>query len=141
MSNRNPSESIQRRSIRGDIVLAAVLDLVLLVAFAIFGRASHNLELSVTGVLETMWPFLIGLWVGWVPTWTRRDPIALWPTAVWLWAATVGIGLLFSWLSNGLSLAPAFALVAAGMLAAFLIGWRLIAVLVRALLNRAARNN
>lgn len=136
MSNQSSSERTGRGSIRGDIMLAAILDLVLLTLFAIFGRASHQLELNIMGVLETMWPFLIGLWVGWAPTWTRRSPTALWPTGVWVWAATVIVGLLFRWLSNGLSLAPAFALVATGMLAAFLFGWRLIATIIRIILNR-----
>lgn len=127
--NQQADPSAKRK--RNAIIVALVLDLISVLVFATIGRASHSLELSAIGVVETAWPFFIGLWVGWAPVWTRRKPLAFWPTALWVWAATAVVGLLFRMLSNNLELAPPFAIVATAFLALFLIGWRVIAVIVR----------
>ena len=43
---------------------AAAIDALLVLVFATIGRASHEHSLDVLGVLETAWPFLVGLAAG-----------------------------------------------------------------------------
>jgi hypothetical protein len=45
---------------------AAVIDVVVVVAFVAIGRASHHHADSVGGFLGTFWPFAAGLVAGWV---------------------------------------------------------------------------
>ena len=56
------------------IALAAVLDTVLVVAFAALGRASHDSDL-LGGLWQTAWPFLVGLALGWLVTLAWRAPL------------------------------------------------------------------
>ncbi|KQY64490.1 MULTISPECIES: DUF3054 domain-containing protein [unclassified Nocardioides] len=42
------------------------LDLVLVIVFAAIGRAEHDKGNVVVGVLDTAWPFLAGVLVGWL---------------------------------------------------------------------------
>ncbi len=74
--------------------LAAVVDIVLIVAFALIGRSSHAEAASPIGLWTTAYPFLAGWAVGWlvVRGWAR--PMRLWPTGVVVWVATVAIGML-----------------------------------------------
>ena len=109
--------------------LAAMLDLGCVLAFVIAGRRSHDEANALTGIAETAWPFIAALVVGWVGMYTWREPLQLWPTAVGLWMITVAGGLGLRLLADQ-GASGAFPLVAAGVLAAGLIGWRLIARLV-----------
>ncbi|MST33908.1 DUF3054 family protein, partial [Acidimicrobiaceae bacterium USS-CC1] len=45
---------------------AAVIDVVVVVAFVAIGRASHHHAESVGGFLGTFWPFAAGLVAGWL---------------------------------------------------------------------------
>jgi Protein of unknown function (DUF3054) len=45
--------------------LAALLDAVLVLAFAVAGRRSHAEGVDVSGILRTAWPFLAGAAAGW----------------------------------------------------------------------------
>jgi hypothetical protein len=120
----------ERRSPRPAGVLATfVFDALLVVAFAIVGRATHEEGLDFAGVWETAWPFLAGLVLGWVVTSAWRHPLAVWPTGAVIWAGTFVAGMLLR-LATGQGLALAFMIVAALMLAVLLIGWRGVALLV-----------
>ena len=44
---------------------AFAADLVLVVAFVLIGRRSHDEGSALAGVLTTLWPFAAGLVVGW----------------------------------------------------------------------------
>ncbi|WP_235912227.1 DUF3054 domain-containing protein [Ruania zhangjianzhongii] len=112
--------------------LAAMLDVACVLAFVIAGRRSHDEANALAGIAETAWPFLAALAVGWVGMYTWREPLELWPTAVGLWMVTVAGGLGLR-LLVGQGASGAFPLVAAGVLAVLLIGWRLLA---RAVLRR-----
>src|SRR3546814_11745710 len=46
--------------------LALAADLAMVVIFAAIGRAEHDRGNVVLGVLETAWPFLVGVLVGWL---------------------------------------------------------------------------
>ncbi len=105
------------------IVGALVVDAVLVVVFAIVGRASHAEGLTLAGVWGTAWPFLAGLAAGWVAARAWRHPLSAWPTGVVIWAAVLAFGMLLRLLS-GQGTALAFVVVAALTLALFLVGWR-----------------
>ena len=111
------------------IATAAVLDAALVVVFVSIGRTSHAEGLDVAGVAGTAWPFLAALVAGWLAARAWRHPLAVWPTGVVVWAVTVVGGMLLRAVS-GQGTQFAFIVVATLTLAAFLLGWRLIALLV-----------
>ena len=43
-----------------------LFDLVVVLAFVVIGRASHHHGETVTGVVSTAWPFVLGLGAGWL---------------------------------------------------------------------------
>jgi hypothetical protein len=108
------------------VVVALVVDAVLVVVFAVVGRSSHAEGLDVAGVWATAWPFLAGLGVGWLAARAWRHPLAVWPTGVIVWAATLVVGMLLR-LATGQGTAVAFIVVAMLTLAVLLLGWRAIA--------------
>ena len=118
----------------GTIVLAVVLDVILLLAFVLIGRGSHG-ENVVGGALVTFWPFAVGLVVGWLACLAWRRPIAMWPTGVVVWVSTLVIGMILRVVS-GQGIAVSFVIVAAIVLAVFLIGWRAVALLVTTIRRR-----
>ncbi|MHA7304056.1 DUF3054 domain-containing protein [Arthrobacter sp. TMN-49] len=104
-------------------------DVVLVLIFALSGRSSHREDLSVAGVLETAWPFLAALAVGWLICRTWRQPLRVWPHGVCLWLITVAGGMALRILSGATAAVP-FVVVATLVLALFLLGHRLIATRV-----------
>jgi hypothetical protein len=108
--------------------LAFLLDLVLLLAFVLIGRASHD-ENPVLGALVTLWPFATGLVVGWLVSRAWRKPLALVRSGIPIWIATVAIGMILRVVSAQ-GIKPSFVVVATIVLAIFLLGWRAIAALV-----------
>ncbi|WBU39112.1 DUF3054 domain-containing protein [Homoserinibacter sp. YIM 151385] len=111
------------------VALAALADLLLVAAFVLIGRASHERGDAVLGFLGTLWPFAAGLALGWLLARAWRSPRALGPIGLIVWAATVVIGLLLR-LAAGQGVQPSFAIVTALVLGAFLLGWRGVAALV-----------
>ncbi|MHA7134071.1 DUF3054 domain-containing protein [Oerskovia turbata] len=123
-----PSPS--RPTVRSGVVtLAAVLDVVAVLAFAAGGRATHSADSPLTGVLTIAWPFLVGLAAGWVLLRAWRRPLAAWSTGAVLWVTTWVVGMALRW-ATGEGLATAFLVVSAAFLLATLVGWRLVALLV-----------
>lgn len=118
-------------------LVAFVIDMALVVLFVLIGRRSHGESNSVLGIMDTLWPFLVALLVGWLVTWAWRRPLAVvWP-GVPIWLMTVALGMLIR-TSAGQGVQPAFIAVAAVVLGVFLVGWRLVA-LPFARRRRAAR--
>lgn len=121
----------KRRSPSPAGVLGTFLfDVVLVVAFAIIGRSTHEAGLDLAGVWGTAWPFLAGLVLGWVVALAWRHPLAVWPTGVAVWAGTFVAGMLLR-MASGQGVAVAFIIVAALTLAVLLIGWRGIVLVAR----------
>jgi len=116
------------------VVLSFVLDVVLVVAFAATGRASHD-EAVLPGLLVTAWPFLVGLVAGWVVTLAWRAPTRALRTGLGVWAITVAGGMLLRAVS-GQGVVVAFVIVASVVLLIALVGWRAIAALVRRVRGR-----
>ena len=110
--------------------VAAVADVVCVLVFVAIGRASHQEGDALLGIAGTAWPFLGGLVAGWVVARAWRAPYVLAPAGVTVWLATLVGGMLLRVVS-GQGTAPAFIVVASVVLAAFLLGWRAVAVLVR----------
>ncbi|MEV7618711.1 DUF3054 domain-containing protein [Microbacterium sp. NPDC089321] len=110
---------------------AVIVDAVFVLIFAVIGRASHDED--PLGFLLTAWPFLVALFVGHalaalVPARPRRPWSLGWGLVVWI--VTLGGGMLLRIASGDTAETP-FIIVAALVLAAMLLGWRLIALLVR----------
>lgn len=112
------------------IAIAAAVDLVLVVIFCIIGRRSHAEGLSLGGIVDTAWPFLGGLVVGWLVTYAlyrdKFDPMLVLPTGVLVWVLTVAGGMTFRVL-GGQGTEFGFVVVASIVLGLFLIGWRAVA--------------
>lgn len=103
---------------------APLLDAALVVVFAALGRASHAEENALVGALATAWPFLVGLGAGWALVRWRSGR---WPLTVGngipVWVCTLVVGMLLR-AAAGQGTALSFILVAATVLAVFLIGSR-----------------
>lgn len=114
------------------MLTAISVDLILVAVFCAIGRRSHD-EAVLTGLLETLWPFAIGLTLGWALAVAasrltgRADfaPTAVWPTAVAVWLGTLAGGMIVRVIA-GQGTAFSFIIVAGTVLAVFLIGWRAI---------------
>lgn len=115
--------------------LALTADLVAVIVFAAVGRISHAEADSLTGLLGTALPFVIGAGAAWATPWVRADPVSVRGGAIVL-GATVVLGLLLRWGFLG-RLPLSFAVVTTIALAVLLLGWRGLSAAVSRL--RAAR--
>jgi FtsH-binding integral membrane protein len=104
-------------------VWPGALDVLAVLVFVAIGRASHDEAASVTGFLNTAWPFLAGLALGWAVTRAWNGPLALWPTGGGIWLVTVVAGMVLRVVS-GQGTAVAFVIVALAFLGLVLLGWR-----------------
>ena len=118
------------------LIYAAIADLVLVVLLALSGRSSHSESLTAAGVLQTAWPFLAALAIGWLVCRMWRAPLAIWPQGVCLWLITVAGGMALRILSGNTAELP-FVIVATLVLALFLLGHRLLATFVTRRAKRA----
>lgn len=109
---------------------ALLLDLALIVVFAAMGRRSHEEGLTVAGVLTTAGPFLIGYAVAAVLTRLDRDPLSI-PRALAAWAPGIALGMVLRRIVFDRGTATSFMVVAFCVTAALLVGWRLVALMVR----------
>lgn len=117
---------------------AAAADAGAIVVFAAVGRANHDegvLGDNGLGLATTVWPFLVGAAIGWivVKAWTK--PCAWRPTGVVVWASTLIGGMLLR-VASGQGIEVSFVVVAGLVLAAFLMGWRVISGLVAKRMGR-----
>jgi hypothetical protein len=103
--------------------IALVGDAVAVVLFATIGRANHHESTGGHGVWHTAWPFLLGAALGLgVSALARISPTSI-RAGVRVWVWTVVIGLVVRSATGG-GTPPAFVVVAAIVLGAFLVGWR-----------------
>lgn len=109
---------------------AAAGDLLLILAFAAIGRDAHARGDIITGVFLTAWPFLAGAAVGWVASRAWRKPFAPWPSGIIIWAAALLVGMLLRALTGQVVVLPFF-IVAFVVLAALLLGFRLVVAIAR----------
>lgn len=115
---------------------ANVADSAAILLFAAVGRASHAEGVTVAGVLEVGWPFLVGGALGTLAGRTWRRPPAL-ASGAYVWVGTLVIGMALRALTGG-GVQPSFVVVAAVTLAVSLVGWRGAYALVRSRRGRAS---
>ncbi|WP_031467415.1 DUF3054 domain-containing protein [Sciscionella sediminilitoris] len=111
------------------VLSAAVLDVLVVLVFVVIGRSSHAEGITVSGIAETLWPFLAGTVIGWVACLAWRAPISVPRTGVPVWLATLVLGMVLRVVS-GQGTEVSFIIVAGIFLGVFLLGWRAIAVLL-----------
>lgn len=105
--------------------LRMILDLLSAVVFVAIGRSDHHHGVSVAGLASTLWPFFVGLLVGWlVLLLSRRSGASLADGEV-VAVASVIVGMTLRVVS-GQGTAFAFIVVATAFLSAFMLGWRLV---------------
>ena len=109
---------------------ALLADAVCVIAFCVIGRRSHAEGVTVSGVAETAWPFLVGAVIGWLVSRGWRRPLAVAPTGVAVWVCTVAVGMVLRKASSA-GVAVTFVIVASTVTAALLLGWRAVAALTR----------
>ncbi|KAB1641651.1 DUF3054 domain-containing protein [Gulosibacter chungangensis] len=115
-----------RRAYTRNSWIPFVVDVVLVIVFAIAGRSSHAQTLGVIEVFVTAGPFLGALLIAWlIVKLTKMQPSAPWPTGILIFAVTVTSGLALRILFGATAALP-FILVTAGVLAVFLILPRLL---------------
>lgn len=115
------SEQRRRPPVRTPTAL--LTDVACVVVFCTIGRRSHDEGLTVTGIAETAWPFVTGTLAGWLAARAWRNPAALYPTGLIVWAVTVVLGMLLRKATSA-GTAPSFIVVATLTTAALLLGWR-----------------
>lgn len=106
-------------------LLALLIDVALVLAFATTGRASHDEGISVVGVLETAWPFLVGLLAGWLMLAMTQWPVLSWRSGVAVWLCTLVGGMALRILTDAGTALP-FVVVATLVTGVLLVGWRLV---------------
>ncbi|MFB7251841.1 DUF3054 domain-containing protein [Microbacterium sp. NPDC056234] len=109
-----------------------VIDAALVVVFCLLGGLSHSLGEpdAVARIVSSIWPFLAALVVVHAVALATRVDAARVVPGILIWIVTLGGGMALRALT-GQGTAWAFVVVAAVTLAIFLIGWRLINLLVQ----------
>ncbi|GAA4670435.1 DUF3054 domain-containing protein [Frondihabitans cladoniiphilus] len=102
---------------------AFVADVVLVLAFVVIGRRSHDENDVVAGIWTTAWPFLSGMAIGWIVVLVARWRLPALRSGIVVWIATVLFGMLLRVVS-GQGIAVSFVIVALIVLGVFLLGWR-----------------
>lgn len=109
---------------------AFLADVVCVLVFCALGRRSHTESVTISGVAETAWPFLVGAVAGWLISRGWRRPTAIAPTGVTVWLSTVIVGMLLRKATSA-GVAVSFVIVASLVTAALLLGWRSVAIAVQ----------
>ena len=125
-------EAMQKKlnlpAIAGDIVAIGV--------FALLARIAHQSEdmpLSFAGWLSTLWPFALGVALGWgVAALTGRDGRRVRSGGLMVWLITVVCGLTIWGVKHGAVPHWSFMVVAGTMSALLMLGWRGVASAVEA---------
>jgi Protein of unknown function (DUF3054) len=104
------------------ILPSIAVDVICILVFAIVGRSSHQETTDLLGVALTAWPFLAGCLVGTLLGRTWRHPLWL-KSGVAVWLGTVVVGMSLR-LLTGAGISLSFVIVASGVLALLLLGWR-----------------
>lgn len=112
------------------LAVVAILDVVVVAGFALAGRRSHAEAMTLAGWWSTAWPFLAALLIGWIlALGTRRHPGTV-RAGILIWMVTLAGGMGLRSVAGQGTAAP-FIAVAAGVLLLGLVGWRLVADLLR----------
>lgn len=107
---------------------ALILDIVLVIVFALLGTLSHHHTVTPGLLAQVAWPFLVGVVLAHLvlQAW-KVEPTRLWPHAVFIVAITVATGMVLRTVT-GAGTATAFIIVSIVVNTLFLVGWRVIAL-------------
>jgi hypothetical protein len=133
-SRHTASPSSRAPVAAGTAPIALLADAACVVLFAAIGRASHDESGGLAALWTTAWPFLAGCGLGWIASRAWRAPLAMMPTGVAVWLSTLAVGMLLRRLT-GAGTAVTFVVVAAAVLALFMVGWRLLVAARRRVLR------
>jgi hypothetical protein len=106
------------------VSLAAAADVVAVLVFAIVGRASHDEGFTASGLLETAWPFVVGVAGGWVGVFLARLAPLSYPAATMMLVKTVILGCVLRVVFTDGNAPLSFVIVATAFLGAAFFGWR-----------------
>ncbi len=108
----------------GRSALCLLADAVLVTLFAVTGNRSHDSGLAPAEIWSTAWPFLLGLALSWLLSFSWGNPHRIWPTGIFVVIGTVALGMMFrtAFTDGGVQLS--FVLVASASLAVLLLGRR-----------------
>lgn len=109
--------------------MARLLDVLVVIAFVLIGRATHEEGLASLGTLHALWPFLVAVVVAWIALTPLHLPLPGIRAGVLIWIVTLFGGMGLRALS-GQGTALPFLIVATLVLAAGLLGWRAIGILL-----------
>lgn len=109
---------------------ALFTDVLCVIVFATVGRRSHAEGLTVTGIAQTAWPFLVGTGVGWLLIGWWRRPFTVLPVGVVVWVCTVVVGMVLRKATSA-GVSASFVVVASVSTAVLLLGWRAAAAFFR----------
>lgn len=109
-------------------ILAAAIDLVLIIVFAAIGMANHHGAI-LPGLVIVAWPFVVGAAIGWLASLAWKAPAKPVRSGLAIWILAVVAGMVLR-VATGGGFAWSFFLVTALVLGAFLVGWRAIVALV-----------
>lgn len=99
--------------------------------FALLGNRSHDSGLALGEITGTAWPFLLGLALSWLLTFSWASPSRIWPTGMLVVLGTVTLGMTFRTLFTEGGAQLSFVLVTTGVLTLFLLGRRVLSDLLR----------
>lgn len=105
---------------------AIAADYVAIAAFALLARAAHQSDetpFNFSGWLSTLWPFALGVTLGWLITRENKGGL--------IWIITVVTGLVIWGIRNGRVPHWSFIVVATTMSALLMLGWRGVAKLAK----------
>ena len=112
-----------------------VLDTVIVVSFVVIGRDSHGFENDWGNTFQVALPFLLALSVGIGIAMAFMDPTN-WRAGLVIAAVTVVGGLALRKYVFHDGTAPTFVWLTAGWMTAWMVGWRLVAVLITRIADR-----
>ena len=105
---------------------AIAADYVAIAVFALLARAAHqsdDMPFNFSGWLSTLWPFALGVTLGWLITRENKGGL--------IWIITVVTGLVIWGIRNGDVPHWSFIVVATTMSALLMLGWRGVAKLAK----------
>ncbi|MGV9826017.1 MULTISPECIES: DUF3054 domain-containing protein [unclassified Gordonia (in: high G+C Gram-positive bacteria)] len=138
MSRSDAADTTPGQSTGLPMPVSALLDAIAVTVFVLIGRSSHHEGFTPLGVVQTLWPFLVGAAAGWSIAYVYSHvessewfghhfrPERIVPAGLVVWVCTVAVGMILRFLLHQ-GVAVSFVIVASVALGVFLLGWRAVA--------------
>jgi len=104
---------------------AYLFDFISVLVFVTIGRHTHKDGNTLTGTFTTLWPFVVGLLVGWVVVSRTRRVTTARSSGLIIALSAVVVGMVLRVIS-GQGTALTFVIVASAFLSFCLVGWRVL---------------